>query len=500
MFEAAIAFLRKHTTITNRAVLAVYGCAMFYRMAYTLFLFSIIRFLKEGLGDNFLLIGALWAGGNIIMILIDLPLGSLQKYFKPRYFLLLATGSLFISALVFVLAAELSLWLAAVAMFFFQLSVEIYFVVISTSILRLSDDKTYAQNISQQSIFDNTGKVLGLAAGGALFFVDRALGAESFLVAFSIAVLSLLVTLYIYFAIDVTQYNRLEKTILELKPFKVAKDTLSTISDGVVVPAAEGPKEVGLPPFSFTDFVREVQESAVKLSNLVRNVRMAPVLAWGMVMLMASNWWYNSISTFEPVFIKEIFRKDTGWIADNVPRYFFESMMLIMATIIPTVFALPLGKLADWWGKWKMAVLATLISGVSIMSLFFFQSTAQVFVLYLVMAFGFVAITPALTGLLGQEFKALNTRLRGGKDAGENSEGESAGVISIAINIGEIGGGLFGGFMLSAFGFGGTFLFFGPFLILSALVSVVLFTTVFNRMKAEDEKKLVAEKAVIKGV
>jgi len=109
-----------------------------------------------------------------------------------------------------------------------------------------------------------------------------------------------------------------------------------------------------------------------------------------------------------------------------------------------------------------------------------------VFIVYLIMVFGFVTITPALTGMLGQEFKQLNKRLAVSGQRLENtnetpevqddnSEGESAGVVSIAINVGEILGGLFGGAMLQLVGFTGTFVFFGPLLLLAGGASIFFF-------------------------
>lgn len=486
MFETIVGFLKKHTTIKNKAILLVYLVVIFYKFAFSLFQFSILRFLKGSIGDEFLLIGALLAVSNFIAIFLDIPLGLLQKYIRPRVFMIIAVLFLLISDLIFVFSA-VNLWLAFVAVFLFQISIEIYFITITTYILRLSRKEDYAQNIAQEDIADNIGDILGLGLGGILFVVDRFLGASNLFAAGVLGFLIILLLVFIYEFLDHKQHSALEDYILNLKYSKTVIDTASHIGTALVEEKGASPEEVNKTQeerktrFSWSEMIRQFRETFGNLYDIFTFKIKAPLLLWSFAILIVTYFWYESINYFEPVFVKEIFSVGKGFIIENVPRYFFESLMFIMALVIPTfLLELPLGKLADKYGKDKMVVLGTLTTGISLLFLGFVETGALLFVIFLTISCGFSVIYPSIVGLIGQEYqKTIASQKQLALPEGQKmdnqedtmAEGDSAGLISIIVNGGQILAGLVGGALFQYASLSLIFLGYGVFLILMSIGS-----------------------------
>lgn len=491
-------FLKTHTTIRTKAILLVYIIVVFYKFAYSLFQFSLVRFLKAGIGQDTFLIGLMIAISNFILLFSDIPLGILQKYFKPRRFLLVSIGMLLISDLIF-LFATLDVWLGFIAVFFQQASMEIYFITITTYILRLSTKDDYAQNVSQEDMADNIGDILGLGLGGVVFVIDRFFDANNVFAASFLAILIMLLFLFVYEFVDHKHFTSMEETILNLRVSKQFQEGALNVSEQIVQnPTEEAPADeiTKKGKMSFGEIADGFRTTFGNLFDILTNKLHTPLLLWGIAIMVITYFWYASINFFEPMFMKEIYNEGTGWIVDNVPRYMFESFMFIIALVVPTFFLeLPFGKLADKWGKEKMIILGTLFSGISIFILGLIPNAFIVFLIFLAINCGFVIIYPSTVGLLGEEYKKASDRKKqeeGKKDIAasqeEQVEGESAGIISIIVNFGEIAAGLVGGFFLGIFSFSQTYIIYGIFLLAIGGLSILAFKYLFPGYNEKDVK------------
>ena len=490
-----VAFLKKHTTIKTKAILLVYIIIILYKFCYSLFQFSLVRFLKGGLGNATFLIGLMLALSNFIGIFFDIPLGIMQKYFRPRIFLLISVALLLISDLIF-LFATLNIWLGFLAVFFYQMSIEVFFVTITTYILRLSSKEDYAQNLAQEDMADNIGDILGLGLGGVVFVIDHLLSAQHMFAASFLGVLILFVFIFIFEFVDRDHFSTLENYILNLKVPKQITTQASSLSDEIVQSSAPIPvSSLAQGKLTLEEIVQGFKNTFGNMIDIVMNKLHAPLLLWSMSVLAITYFWYVSINFFEPFFMKEIFQEGTGWIVDNIPKFIFESAMFITALVVPTFFfELPFGKLADQWGKEKMVILGTFFSGFSILILGIIQAPSLIFLLFLGINIGFVIIYPPIVGLIGEEYKKAVAQKR--KDAGEEPvgesqqnqvEGESAGIISIVVNIGQMAAGLVGGLFLELFTFGTTYIFYGVFLILLGIGSILAFKYLFPQYNKEGQ-------------
>jgi len=191
-------FIKKHTVIKNKVILLVFLFIIFYKLAFSLYAFSLLRFIKGTIGPEFFIIGIFFAFSNAIAILIDIPLGIMQKYYRPRLFAFAAVLMLFVSDLIF-LAANVTPALAFLAILLYQLSIEIFFVTITTYILRLSSKEDGAQNFAQQDMADNVGDILAAGLGGILFVLDRLLGAHNLFVGFILLLIIAALFFFVYF-------------------------------------------------------------------------------------------------------------------------------------------------------------------------------------------------------------------------------------------------------------------------------------------------------------
>jgi len=345
-------FIKKHTVIKNKVILLVFLFIIFYKLAFSLYAFSLLRFIKGTIGPEFFIIGIFFAFSNAIAILIDIPLGIMQKYYRPRLFAFAAVLMLFVSDLIF-LAANVTPALAFLAILLYQLSIEIFFVTITTYILRLSSKEDGAQNFAQQDMADNVGDILAAGLGGILFVLDRLLGAHNLFVGFILLLIIAALFFFVYFFLGSDYHTALEAYLKKLKLGRklvqeVEDATIQVVRDPKTV-SAEIKTEKG--KLTFTEIKTSFLQTFSNLFAIITNKLHSPLLLWGSMMMIVTCFWMESITFFEPIFLKDIYKEGSGWVIESVSRYLFESAMLITALIIPTfLLELPMGKLSDKWG------------------------------------------------------------------------------------------------------------------------------------------------------
>lgn len=470
MFNRIFDFLKTHTTIKNKSVLLIYLFVIFFKFDFTIFQFALIRFLKEGLGNEFLIIGILLAMSNFVVMLMDIPLGVLQKYVKPRVFFILATSILLMSNLIFILA-DLDILLAFFAVFLYQISIEIFFVTITTYIFRLSTEADYAQNMAQQDIADNIGDILGSFVAGILLVLDRLFMAHNLLIGSTLAIGIGLLFLFIFEFIDRKQYTFIENYIFELKPVKVMGDISNEITGKIIKdPEMTGPaipegKQESLFQIKIKEIFDKFYTTFTNLINIFVNKSPAmSLLFWISFIVVMTSFWSEIMNDFQPVFLKDIYSETSGWLVDNVPRYFFESLVFIAALVIPTFFLeLPIGKLADSWGKEKMIVIGVLVSALSIFFLGVFANLGFVFIFLITLSCGFVITYPSMIAAFNEQYQKFYSSPDSTKET--MSDGDSAGIVAIVMNIGQILGALIGGFLLNFLPYRLIFFIFGLVLL-----------------------------------
>lgn len=440
-------FVKKHLMIKNRAILLVLSVMFLYRIANGLFNFSIVRFLMSRLGDDqYLLIGIFFTVAAGVALVIDIPIGVLQNKLRPRVLLLASVLLLLCSNIIF-LFSTLTVSLGLLAVVLYQMSIEVYFITTCTYILRLSNQNNFAQNVAQGDVADNSGQVVGLLLGGMLFFVDSALDLNYYIVIVLLLILIGFLFAFIYEFIDKKNYTSLEKYILSQK---FAQEKIAQVQkfEEEILESKETMPEV-LPENPQVDLwgeiKRRVPESFRFLGNVLSNPLGAPILFWVVAIIMLTNFWNQCLFIFEPIYVTELYHGEHSLITQNLPRYFFEALMLVASLVIPTfIFEVPLGKLADKFGKDKIIIGSHILGGIVALVLAFYNTTWAFFALYLMLGIVYVGIYPASTGLMNQEYAQMQKPANG---AG-NSEGESAALISFVMSAGAVMSGVFGALVL----------------------------------------------------
>lgn len=515
MIDSIINFVKKHLIIKTKEILVIFGIIVFFKATLGIFSFSVMRFLTGSIGHQYFLIGLAFAISNGICLLIDIPLGISQKYVKPRYFILLSVFLLMISDFIFLMSAS-AYWLAFLAVLSYQLSIEIFFITIVTYILRLSSPTDASQNLAQSDITDNIGDMIGIGLGGVLLTLDRSLDMHNSLVALFIFLLVILLFLYIYMFADNKQQSALEKYILELKLSKKIIGTTSGIAEKLITteasptepapqaatepPVTEVAKvEVPEPKITPQELIRQVaktmKEVFQSLFTIISNPAKNSFILWVMLIVVITTFWMEAANFFEPFFLKSVYAKEESLVTASVSRYIFESVMLLVALLVPTfIFEYPLSRLSDKWGKEKVIVLCTIFCGLALSSLAFLSSTLTFFIVFLTMGIAYVGIYPPMVSLVNEEYAKIEVK----KDEAptpeekptsseEGDEGVSAALVSILMNIGQISSGLIGGILLSILKLKLIYLLLG-ILLLTVGIASGIYITFFRKKPVQAEQ------------
>jgi len=500
-------FVKKHLMVKNRAILIILSVMLFFRMASSLFDFSIVRFLINRLGDGqYLLIGIFFTIAAALALVVDIPIGVLQDKIRPRYLLLAAVLFLLCSNLIF-LFSTLTVVLGLLAVILYQMSLEIYFITTCTYIFRLSNKNNFAQNVAQGDVADNTGQVIGLVLGGLLFFVDSSMGYNYYIVIVLLLILIGFVFLFIYEFIDHKNYNSLEKYILKQKFAQENLAKVKQIEEEIIEDRDEEPETIMDNPNVnvWEEVKRKMPENFRFLFKIFTSPTRVPVLFWVVMIIIFTNFWNQCFFIFEPVYMAELYSDENSLITQNIPRYFFESIMMVVSIVVPTfVFEVPFGKLADLWGKDKIIIASHILGGVISFILSLYTTTWAFFAFYLVLGIAFVGIYPASTGLMNEAYAderksesdeknaslPMNTTVAPVQEK-DNSEGESAALISFVMSCGTVFSGVLGALVLDYLNFQMIFLLLSSALVLVGVASWWFLAT-YNKKTPQSPEVTVA--------
>jgi len=476
--EKFFALIRKHLIIKNKEILIVFAIIILYKTTYSIFSFSIMRFMVEAIGRQYFLIGMTFAVSNAIAIFIDIPLGITQKYIQPRYFILLAILMLMMSDLIFMMSAE-AFWLVFLAVLFYQLSVEVFFITIVTFILRMSGKNDSSQNVAQSDIADNIGDMTGIGLAGFLFTIDRSVDAHNFIVILFLFCVIFALLFFVYEFADNRHQTKMEKYILNMKLNRKIIEASSHFAEQLVTHeagevVADVPEEKAeQKPIVFSEIASQVRVAMKDLAgtfvSLIKDPFSEPLLVWTMLIIIVTTFWSEAINFFEPLFTKSLFASEESIITTNFSRYLFESAMLMMGLLLPTFFfEYPLSKLADKWGKEKIIVACTIFAGLSLAFLAALSQTVTFFFVFLILGIAYVGIYPAMASLINDEYGKVaakrnkSTPERAAASSTDEddggSESMSAALLSILMNLGQITAGIVAGGLLTVLSF--KFIFF----------------------------------------
>ncbi len=341
-------------------------------------------------------------------LLVDIPVGVIQRYASARFLFVIGACCIFIASLVFLkfiyflppsdastgeLATSviaffttdlfniLLLLLAAVC---YGLAKEINDVTILTYILNNSDPSEYAKIISRNSIATGIGSFAGLVVSGFIIPFDQ-LGAVLGLIT---AICAMFVFLVRFFdnphaTLHVSDLSQLKLIIQKQTVEKIRDFAVSQVKKVEIAELAKAGNILFLRPLrakTFTGFSEIIQETKSAMTVTLRVLfeqRRNFTLLWIFAVILCFGFWDTFVATFQIEFLNKLLELNH----DNVlVRSQLLSGYLLLGLLIIPVFALQsfFIKLSKTFGVFLIVVSGMLLSAVSI--LLFGLSTGLEFV------------------------------------------------------------------------------------------------------------------------
>ena len=201
------------------------------------------------------------------------------------------------------------------------------------------------------------------------------------------------------------------------------------------------------PEFRWGEMFRE-SKLLVEFFALFRGNKKALIL-WAAIVVVFFSFWDTMAVTFQPLFLQKI----SGY--SGLLRAL--SGVIMASFLIPILlFQMPFAALADRFGRAKFVVLGILVSGTA-------KSIGMIFFAGLANSVGYaLAFVPA-QAMLAVEIEQSERA----------SSEKSAGVLRVALNVGNVFGQFLGGLVFAAIGFSAGFFVFGAVLLVFAIFSFV---------------------------
>ena len=491
-------FLIQRTNIDTEKKLFFYLTTFGFTVGYTLLSYSSAVFFAQVL-NSIWLVGLFLGITNFIAIFLDIPFGYLQKIFSPRTLFLVSIGGLIFTVLIFLLGISHH-WIIFLAALTYGLSHDLYGVTSLSWVFKGILPSEYAQNLSQKNVAEALGILVGLILSGAILafanilFVHQPEYITSLLQITMIMIL-LFAGFFTYFFFDREKAERIKikeqaiKTGEHLKEVKnidykeqiphviqvLSSATISGLKTSAVtilsiaeksIQAIKGSIEKGeiyLKPitpgekFQKSKMIMELRDSFEGLASPFKGKTLNQPLMWAAIIIAIFSFWDTFIITFQPLFLFEFLKNAK----DSSP---YLNGGFIMAIFIIPLFLLqiPFAKLGKRIGREKLITIGLLLSGGSIV-LFSFASSLKLLILFGVTnSIGYAMIMPQAQAFFAEKYQEHYAYLHKKSAIDVNV---SAGPMKLILNIGNVFGTMFGGFVIQIFGFSAIFFLIGTGLL-----------------------------------
>ncbi len=475
-----------------------------YSAAWIVFQFVSIWFFGYFL-KSAALVGVFLGVGAAVAMAIDVPVGVLQKYFRPRSLVLAATGMMFVVAAIFTYlvmgspaagfirgevteAAHLELvkelmgfvfgspgnallvFLAALMMGFIT---EIYDVTTLSYLMDNADPSEYGELISKKNVYTGAGSVVGLALASAILFV-KSPGVVILPFVLTIAALVAFVTRYFdnsEAAVDPRDILKLKvvatrgaervKEFAEDPKAALKEYAVATIEKADFQRAASAVKIVLLKPIQVAKSVDRKEVARVTrrefrgLWDVLGNPKYRNrKILWVSAAILLFGYW----DTFAVTYLSDYLSTLDGGVA----KYPY----VMLAVLAVPIFTLQLSfiKISRKAGYW-----ATMVFGIALSALAAFvlptQKEAWAFLFFgVVNTTGYAAAMPLAQSVFSEYYNELYAKNYGLKEIDSNT---SAAPLKVLQNLANVFGTVLGGLFVTL---GFKFAILAYALLLSALL------------------------------
>lgn len=381
-------------------------------------------------------------------------------------------------------------------MLIYGFAYDVYHITMISYIFDISSPEEYSQSISQKSVADALGLILGLLLATILNFI-------SFINPFVFILVGAgFVLLFVFTFFDQAEYDTsLDKMSSDAITGKLApREMMSSIKDFFVSSAISGLnkledvahslkdkmdkktvivlKTIGpLQTYHKESMIDGIKESFTSLFRIFYPVPQWP-LVWSSAVTIFFSLWDTFVTTFMLLFIIEKVVKD------NHINPMFSGLVIAVIAAPLFVCQIPFAKLADKIGKPFFMYAGSLISAVAIAALGFSTDLYWVLLAGIVNSIGYAMAFPAAQGYFAQRFQEHHMKIHNTNEMDTNA---SAGPLKTLIDFGNVIAQLLGGALIAIAGFSPTFIFFGFVLFAVFAVSMVMMPLVLKHILSPEE-------------
>lgn len=453
-----------------------------------------------------LLVGIFLGIGNIWSMIIDVPLGTIQRNVASKTMLAIANGFMILAAIIFLYLVRTSdgfgfdlsgsiieitrTFLTTGINFILLLTVgilygtvkEVYEITTMSYLLNHSDPSEYDSALSKNNIAMGIGSVTWvLLSIGILSLRTDSTQLILFVLIFLIVCVSIFIQNYFDNAHEVFNLNTVknlhivEKTKnIEEKASSYLKNTVSTVDfqklKGEMDYIIMKPKELGQ-ELNWADIIEKTKLEYKMLYKLVFvKTTFVPVLLWSTGCILLFGCWDTIVTTFFVTFLDEAL-KNSG--IQNIIRSGF---VLIGLLAIPA-YALQLFWIKRAWinGKFNIITLGIFLSAIALFGLAIAGNFENLLGLVIVVGLGmlnstgYAASYPMSQSIFADEYNKSYARVT---ESNIINADVSAAPLKILNNFANAVGLIFGGALISFVWFSGMFVVYGAAVLAWGIVSI----------------------------
>lgn len=404
--------------------------AIFIWFTWIVFHFTIVFFFWLVLESVFLVGLFLWLW-NIVSMILDIPIWVLQKYIKPKTFLLIASSFMFLVSLIFLkfiyfkgiswvlpgwdsdtsktisylwefLNSGLNIFLLIFAACLYGIIKECYDVTTLSYIFNNSTPSEYATLISKYNIHTWQWSMIWLVFSWILLAFDIKIA----IIVITIIILAFLWIISKYFdnskeTFEFWQVKKLKLDVLKTDFLKKKDELISNISTGAIIELSKQTKVILLKPIEIKrsiNFKEVFDVSVVWFKTFIKIIFGLPrnlLVIWFLAVIIQYGFWDTFVSTFQVQFLEKIIGLNKEEYLIKQSKWILSGYVLLWLIVIPAFllqeFFINLSK--KLW-VYKVVMFWLWLSSVSLFFFWIFQNIYTVVLLWLLNSVWYAASMP----------------------------------------------------------------------------------------------------------
>lgn len=507
---------QNYTKINN-----LYNVWIFIWLAWIVFHFTIVFFFWLVL-ESILLIGIFLWIGNLVALVLDVPIGVLQKFIKPKHFLMIGILLMVLVSMIFIkfiffywhitninsstwivewavflvktfLSNSVDIWLLLLAAAFYGAIKEVLDVTIISYIFNNSTPSEYAKILSKYNIYNGGGAMVGLIFSGILLAMNM-----------KIAIFIFLFILLGFFIFILKYFDNAENTLefkdiksIKLDVFKgdllnKAQESVGKINTRSLIELTKKSKVILIKPISvkkinFKEVYHESYHEFQVLYKTILGIPINRIILWFLGLIMLYSFWDAFVATFLVKFFEKLISLNQGEFLIEQTKWLITWYVLLWLLVIPAFWFQQffIDKAKKFW-VFKVIMFGNILSALSLICFWFADSLMFVMLFGILNSIGYAATMPlaqgTFSGLYNEEY-AKKQNLK------EIDSTVSAAPLKVIINTTNVLGIICGAFIVNFLWFNAFFVIFGLGILVYAIYSYVTMRTIlieFNKTTQEN--------------